>query len=71
MRILSSSAKFSAGWPLLRAYNFSANNYSTYVTTLSCQNYDIDFDNFHFSTNITESEKVGNQKVLYFPTSPK
>jgi len=33
MHILSNSAKFSAGWPLLPAYNFlatMANTYSTY-----------------------------------------
>jgi len=32
MRILSSSTKFSAGWPLLPAYNFAATMASTYST---------------------------------------
>ena len=32
MRILSNSAKFSAGRPLLSAYNFSATTASTYIT---------------------------------------
>jgi len=46
-------------------YSVSAEN----VTTLSCYNSDIhESILIIFGTNITE--KVGNQTVLYFPTSP-